>query len=232
MAKTNPKNSFGQDLYAQLLQGAGGQDYIDDIMVPKLFPDDPARMEQLNSVLADNSRKNELEDMLAGMSSRKTKKRIGLQTELDDIIASQQNAGDELGKMFAKHKSAQDAFAAKPLGTKVDIGNGATANSLKNTGSLLLANAQAHPFATAGLGVLGAVNLSGLMDDDKIGGQLVGGGLGLAAPALMTKLGMAAPTPIGKIAMVGVGGALGSLFDKLRAKKEAEQAAAQQYAQY
>lgn len=120
------------------------------------------------------------------------------------------------------------AFTESPFKTNVDFGKGVTGNSLRNTLSTAGSAIAAHPFASAGLGILGATNISGLVDDDKIGGQLVGGGLGLAAPALMTKLGMAAPTPIGKLAMVMGGGALGSLFDKLRAKKEAEQQVYQQ----
>jgi hypothetical protein len=149
------------------------------------------------------------------------------------IPLGQQNAATAaLKNLSTKSAGIEDVFAANPLKTKIDI-NGVTANPLKyNLGAVGQA-IKAHPFKAAGLGVLGAANISGLMDDDKVGGQLVGGLGGAALPMLMTKLGMAAPTPIGKLAMVMGGGALGSLFDKLRAKKEVEeQAAAQPYAQY
>ena len=145
------------------------------------------------------------------------------------IPLGQQNAATAaLKNLSTKSAGIEDAFAANPLKTKLDI-NGVTANPLKyNLGAMGQA-IKAHPFKAAGLGVLGAANVAGLMDDDKVGGQLVGGLGGAALPMLMTKIGMAAPTPVGKLAMVMGGGALGSLFDKLRAKKEQEAEASQQY---
>lgn len=86
-------------------------------------------------------------------------------------------------------------------------------------GSLALGAAKAHPFKTAGLLGTGAANIGGLMDNDKFGGQLAGLGLGgLGAYAL------ANGNPYTAAMMTMGGGTLGALFDKLRAKKEQEQA--------
>ena len=74
-----------------------------------------------------------------------------------------------------------------------------------------------HPFKTAGLVGLGAGNLGGLMDNNKIGGQLGGLALvGLGASMLGANPYTAAMLTLG-------GGELGNLFDKLRARKEQEQ---------
>lgn len=131
-------------------------------------------------------------------------------------------AEDALKKMFAE----QRAFGEHPLKTKVDLGNGQTGNALKNTMGALGANIQAHPVQAAGLGVLGATNIAGLVDDDKIGGQLVGT-LGGGALAHFLPV-----SPVAKLAIGMGGGTLGSLFDKLRAKKEAEQQAMYQQQVY
>lgn len=75
-----------------------------------------------------------------------------------------------------------------------------------------------HPFKTMGLIGLGAGNIGGLTDNDKFGGQLGGlalGGLGAHA--------LAAGNPYVAAMMTMGGGALGSLFDKLRAQREQEQ---------
>lgn len=90
-------------------------------------------------------------------------------------------------------------------------------------GSLVLGAAKTHPFKTAGLGMLGAGNIGGLTDNDKFGGQIGGLALGgLAASALASNPYTAALMSMG-------GGELGALFDKLRARKEQEQAQTQQY---
>lgn len=79
-----------------------------------------------------------------------------------------------------------------------------------------------HPFQTAGLAGLGLTNLGGLTDNDKFGGQLIGAGLGGLASTL-------AANPMLKAAITMGGGTLGSLFDKLRAQKEQEEAMQNQY---
>lgn len=131
-------------------------------------------------------------------------------------------AEEALKKMFAE----QQAFGASPLKTKVDLGGGKTGNALKNTLGAVGANIKAHPVQAAGLGALGVANIAGLTDDDKIGGQLVGGLAGGVIPALM------GANPTTAIALGLGGGTLGSLFDKLRAKKEAEQKAVYQEQSY
>lgn len=123
-------------------------------------------------------------------------------------------------------KVLRGAFSESPLKTKVDFGKGITGNSLKNTLSMTGAAIKAHPWASAGIGALGAVNLAGLVDDDKIGGQLVGGlGAGIGSA-------LAGVSPVAAIALGLGGGTLGSLFDKLRAKKELEQQAMYQEQSY
>lgn len=137
-------------------------------------------------------------------------------------------------KRAAKHTTGgkvppevlQGAFMEHPFKRKLDIGNGVTGNSLANTMGTVGAAIQAHPWAAAGMGAMGLANLSGLVDDDKIGGQLVGGlGGGLAANLM-------GASPMATIAVGLGGGTLGSLFDKLRAKKEAEQQAMYQQQSY
>lgn len=131
-------------------------------------------------------------------------------------------AEEALKKMFAE----QQAFGASPLKTKVDLGGGKTGNALKNTLGAIGANIQAHPMQAAGLGALGVANIAGLTDDDKIGGQLVGT-LGGGALAHFLPV-----SPVAKLAIGMGGGTLGSLFDKLRAKKDAEQQAMYQEQTY
>lgn len=79
-----------------------------------------------------------------------------------------------------------------------------------------------HPFQTAGLAGLGLANLGGLTDNDQFGGQLIGTGLGGLA-SIMTD------NPMARAAITMGGGTLGSLFDKLRAQKEQEEAMQAQY---
>lgn len=90
---------------------------------------------------------------------------------------------------------------------------------LKQLGPLALNAAKAHPFKTAGLIGSGLGNIGGLTDNDKFGGQLGGLALGgLAASQL------ASGNPYAMAMMTMGGGNLGALFDKLRARKEQEQA--------
>ena len=110
-----------------------------------------------------------------------------------------------------------DAFLEHPFKTKVAFGNGATGNSLKNTLGMAKSAIKANPWQTAGLGAMGIANVAGLTDNDKVGGQLVGSLAGGVIPAVM------GANPMTAIALGLGGGTLGSLFDKLRAKKETEQ---------
>lgn len=85
--------------------------------------------------------------------------------------------------------------------------------------------AKANPGAVLGTAATTAGSLAGLFDNDKIGGQLVATGLGAAVPKL---LGMKL-NPLMAYNVAAGAGALGSLFDTLRAKKADERAAMQSY---
>ena len=92
-----------------------------------------------------------------------------------------------------------------------DTSNGVSIGQL---GKLAIGAASEHPFKTAGLVGLGAGNVGGLMDNNKFGGQLGGLALGGLGSYLMG----ANPYTAAMVTMGG--GALGALFDKLRAKRE------------
>lgn len=104
-----------------------------------------------------------------------------------------------------------------PEGFAVPEGMG-NVSGLRTTMSNLGANIKANPGMSAGLGLAGAANVAGLFDNDKIGGQLLGGVGGYAIPKLMGSTW----GPAGMALSTLGGGALGSLFDKLRAQKELE----------
>ena len=90
---------------------------------------------------------------------------------------------------------------------------------------------KAHPGAAIGTGLLGASNLAGLTDNDKLLGQAAGTLLGVAAPKIIQTV-TGIPVDIGTLGRVNLamgGGALGSLFDTLRSKKADERAAMQSY---
>lgn len=108
----------------------------------------------------------------------------------------------------------------KPEAANLD--NGVTLGQL---GSLGLGAAKAHPLATGAGALTTGMNLSGLMDNDKFGGQLGGAALG---GLIAYNQGL---TPGYAYLATTAGGALGSLFDKLRAKREAEAKQAQIYQQ-
>ena len=184
---SNPNNSFLQNLYSQLAQGAGDEWTLTKL--DKYVPNAKASAENIASILNNPNMSN----------------------------ATKQAARGGLEGLTAKLTGVEDTFAANPLKTKVDLGNGVTGNSLKHTLGMVGQNIKAHPLQAAGLGALGVANIAGLTDDDKIGGQLVGT-LGGGALAHFLPV-----SPVAKLAIGMGGGTLGSLFDKLRAKKELEQ---------
>lgn len=101
--------------------------------------------------------------------------------------------------------------------------------NFKNTGfgtsARLLGNQMKnHKLKTAGALGLGAANVAGLFDNPNIVGQLGGGVLGATAvPWAVKQITGNALGPYGKIMTTLGGGALGSLFDTLMAKKAEEQ---------
>lgn len=100
--------------------------------------------------------------------------------------------------------------------------------SMSDIGKLGVEAARQNPGKAAGLIGLGVGNVSGLLDNDKFGGQLGGAGLGFLASKLLETT-----SPYTATLMTLGGGQLGSLFDKLRAKKAQEkQMQQQQYNQY
>ena len=93
---------------------------------------------------------------------------------------------------------------------------------------------KAHPWQAAGTGILGAVNLGGLFDNNKLLGQGIGAGIGLATPKLIELI-TKNPLKIGGLGRANlamIGGGFGALFDALRAKQEEEKALAQQQRYY
>lgn len=89
---------------------------------------------------------------------------------------------------------------------------------------------KANPRAALGTGALGAANVAGLLDNDKVLGQGVGAVAGYALPAIASLIAKRPVTvsPLMRANLAMGGGTLGALFDNLRAKKEQEQAMAQQ----
>lgn len=134
-----------------------------------------------------------------------------------DVI---QDAGD---------KAAFDAslLAAKdPLKTKATLNyevphpsGGHTIDTiefspLKSTGGMLWQNIKAHPGVALGTAANAAGNLAGLVDNDKLLGQV----LGTVGGAVLGGAGLGL-TPLGTINLAMAGGNLGMLFDKLRSKR-------------
>ena len=117
-------------------------------------------------------------------------------------------------------------ITSNPLARKVSIADGSdvTVNPLKTTASGVWGGLKANKGKAIGTGLLGATNLAGLVDNDKLLGQAVGavgGGLiGAAIPGF---------GPLGIANMAMGGGAIGGLFDALRAKKAQEEQYQQQY---
>lgn len=118
-----------------------------------------------------------------------------------------------------------DAMRQKPLAWKLPVdGSEATVSPLKTMGGSLWNNIKANPGKAAGTGLLAAGNVAGLVDNDKLLGQV----LGTAGGALLgSKLLGFGPLGIANTAMVS--GGLGALFDALRSKKEQEEQYQQQY---
>lgn len=89
---------------------------------------------------------------------------------------------------------------------------------------------KAHPGRAAGLGVLGASNVAGLFDNNKLLGQIGGAALGGLTSAGLAAAGVPWAHGVNLAWAPMIGGTLGSMFDALRAKNEQEKLqAASQY---
>lgn len=117
-------------------------------------------------------------------------------------------------------KTYGDAY--KNAAATQNLDNGVTLGQL---GKLGLGAASAHPFLAGAGALTTGMNIAGLTDNDKFGGQL--GGAALAGLGSY----LAGFNPGYAYLATTAGGALGSLFDKLREKREREAALAQQYQQ-
>lgn len=88
-----------------------------------------------------------------------------------------------------------------------------------------------NPAMSIGLGGTGLANIAGLVDNDNIGGQLLGLVGGAAVGQFLLPKLMQNVSPQAKVLATLSGGTLGSLFDALRQKQEDEYAAQQAYSQ-
>lgn len=88
----------------------------------------------------------------------------------------------------------------------------------KLKGSAPVAFMKAHPYQSAGLGILGGANVAGLFDNNKLFGQLGGAAAGALADIPIHALTGATGVNLAWAPMVG--GAIGSLFDKAREAKD------------
>lgn len=145
------------------------------------------------------------------------------------------NVDSEELKAFAPDESIVDdvrqRLAEHPLKGRIDLAEGMddTMSPLTTSGGLLWENIKANKGKAIGTGLLGAGNIAGLVDNDKILGQAVGSGLGtLAGLAIKPVAGWG---PLGVVNSAMAGGLVGSLFDTLSAAREKKQREAEMYQQ-
>ena len=186
--------------------------------------------------MADSKLKNAGRKIFDSFYSTASGRNAVDKSALEALIAKQGidvnaiNTPETLAKYMQSNQDALDSIASKitanPFATKVPLEEGSKVmlNPLKTTASGALNAIKAHPYK-AGLTGLGAgLNIAGLVDNDKVLGQAIGalgGGLvGAAIPGM---------GPLGIVGTAMGGGALGSLFDALRAKKAQEEQYQQQY---
>lgn len=125
-------------------------------------------------------------------------------------------------KNYLKNQKLKPDVAATKAAAQAALGNTGNGVTLGQLGQLGMGAVRANPLKSLALAGSVAGNIGGLTDDDKFGGQLGGAALaGLAGRAM----------GFNPLISASVGGNIGTLFDKLRAQKEAEQAQMKQYAQ-
>ena len=122
----------------------------------------------------------------------------------------------------AQYANLDPTVAAEKIAKQMALKETGKGVTLGQVGNLAGGAVKAHPLKSLALAGSVAGNIGGLTDDDKFGGQLGGAALaGLAGRAM----------GFNPLIAASVGGNIGTLFDKLRAQKEAEQSQMQQYAQ-
>lgn len=146
---------------------------------------------------------------------------------LGDYDSLAPEAAEALFKDHAEdYKNILAKMQKNPLAWSIPIeqGSDVKVSPLKTMGKGVWGNVRLHPWQTAGTALNATGNITGLVDNDKLLGQILGtaGGALLASKGL--KLG---PLGIANVAMGG--GNLGMLFDKLRSKKAQEEQYQQQY---
>lgn len=152
----------------------------------------------------------------------------------DNIVSLRKRMAEKDNLGNATPKKLAEFFAAakeSPLSMKKIAIDGLPERTGLGATASLAGNWMAdHKLKTAGLGALGISNIAGLFDNPNIIGQLAGLGGGFAAGKLLIpKLTKSPLTGSGMALATMGGGALGSLFDKLMANKDAQQYQEQYY---
>lgn len=131
----------------------------------------------------------------------------------DDVLSGYKQGIANLGDNATAEQiaSLNNSYGIADIGQKGVDAMAADPWKNGNAAAILGAYAKAHPFKTAAGVGLGAMNVGGLTDNDYYGGQIAG----LLAGGLGSKFLGGGFSPIATMA----GGALGSLFDKLRQKQ-------------
>jgi hypothetical protein len=124
---------------------------------------------------------------------------------------------------FAK-AAYDDPLSFKKYNNPNNVFNGAP--PIGETASELMGAIGRHPLRALGTTIGVGSNIAGIFDNKKFLGQGVGLGLGAAAGYILPKF--TGLGPYGALNLTLAGGALGSLFDKLRAKREQEKEQAAQ----
>lgn len=166
-----------------------------------------------------------LQKLYNQLNSEKIRNGIGMSVKGADGSA----IADDILNNDAFKTAYADALKGNAMKVKTPLsfeGTDYNINGLKDTGKMLLANMKAKPLTTLVTAGNAAGNVAGLFDNSHVIGQL----LGTVGGALLgSKIGVS-PVTLANIAMGG--GNVGSLFDKLKQKKDDEQKAQQMYAQY
>lgn len=140
--------------------------------------------------------------------------------QIDAYVAQNQKGLEKSLGMYT------DALTESPLSRKAKLEGGGTVDALSTNLGALGAQIKAHPFKAGLGGIATGANVAGLFDDNHLLGQA----LGIGGGALLgNAFGM---SPVNTYLTATSAGALGSLFDKLRTKRDKEREAAMQAQQY